>query len=67
LVVQALPSSHGAVLLAKAQPKVGLQESSVQGLLSLQTIGDPALHVPPPQVPPLVQAFPSSQGLVLFV
>ena len=36
LVVQALPSVHGALLLAYAQPVAGLQASSVQGLPSVQ-------------------------------
>jgi hypothetical protein len=30
-------------------------------------VGPPAWHVPPPQVSPVVQAFPSLHGLVLFV
>jgi len=40
-VVQAFPSLHGLVLLAKAQPVAGLQVSVVQTLLSLQTVGAP--------------------------
>jgi hypothetical protein len=36
-------------------------------LLSLQAIAVPTWQVPPPQVSPAVQAFPSSQELVLFV
>jgi peptidoglycan hydrolase-like protein with peptidoglycan-binding domain len=66
-VVQAFPSLHGLVLLVWTQPVAGLQESSVQGLLSLQSGAGPPLQVPPPQTSPVVQAFPSSQGLVLFV
>jgi hypothetical protein len=65
-VVQASPSSQPAVLFVKTQPVAGLHESSVQTLLSLQTIAVP-LHEPPPHVSPLVQAFPSSQATVLFV
>jgi hypothetical protein len=45
----------------------GLQESVVQGLLSLQVNGAPGWQVPPPQVSPAVQALPSSHGLMLFV
>jgi hypothetical protein len=41
--------------------------SSVQTLLSLQTTGVPGLQTPPPHVSPLLQALPSSHGLVLFV
>jgi hypothetical protein len=41
--------------------------SVVQTLLSLHTTAVAPWHVPPPQVSPVVQAFPSSQALVLFV
>jgi hypothetical protein len=44
-----------------------LHVSSVQTLPSLQIVGPPGLHTPPPQVSPVVQAFPSLHGLVLFV
>src|SRR6185436_13327207 len=64
---QALPSSHGSVLSVCVQPVAGLQPSSVQGLLSLQSGGGPPWHVPPPQVSFVVQALPSSHGSVLFV
>jgi hypothetical protein len=67
LDVQALPSSHGAVLLAWVQPVAGLQASSVQGLLSLQLGAGPPTHVPPEHVSLAVQAFPSLQGAVLLV
>jgi hypothetical protein len=67
LVVQAFPSSQDAVLLVWTQPVAGLQESSVQGLLSLQLGAAPPWHVPPPQVSPVVQAFPSLQDAVLLV
>ena len=40
-VVQGLPSSQAFVLLANTHPVAGLQESSVQPLLSLHTIPDP--------------------------
>jgi len=43
-----------------------LQLSSVQTLLSLQTIAVP-LHDPPLQTSPEVHALPSSQDAVLFV
>jgi hypothetical protein len=66
-VVQALPSLHGAVLLVKMHPDVGLQVSSVHGLLSLHTNDVPGLQIPPPQVSPVVQAFPSLHGAVLSV
>ena len=39
----------------------------MQGLLSLQAFTVPPWHVPPPQVSPVVQLLPSSQGFVLFV
>lgn len=68
-VVQPLPSSHAAVLLAWAQPVTVLQESVVQPLLSLQkvatTTAEP-LQAPTVQVSPVVQAFKSSQGRVLL-
>src|SRR5258705_444517 len=66
-LVQALPSLQGPVLFVKTHPDGGAHVSVVQPLLSLQTTGVPGLQMPPPQVSPLVQALPSSQGLVLFV
>jgi hypothetical protein len=65
--VHTLPSSQAFVLLVNAQPVAGLHVSVVQTLPSLQTTPAPAWHVPPPQVSPDVQAFPSSQAIVLFV
>jgi hypothetical protein len=65
--VQAFPSSHAFVLLLYMHPVAGLHVSVVQTLLSLQTAAVPAWHVPPPHASPVVQAFPSSHGLVLFV
>jgi hypothetical protein len=62
LVVQALPSSHGAVFGAKTHPLAGLHESSVQPLLSLQVTGAPGAHVPLEHVSPEVQALPSLHG-----
>jgi hypothetical protein len=44
-----------------------LQVSVVHTLLSLQTVADPGLQTPPPQVSPVVQAFPSLHEFVLFV
>ena len=49
------------------QPEDGSQVSVVQTLLSLQITGPPGLQRPPPQVSPVVQAFPSLHGAVLFV
>ena len=46
-VVQALLSVHAALLFAVAHPWVGEQLSSVQGLPSLQPLGEPGLHAPP--------------------
>src|SRR5262245_66692831 len=63
-VVQALPSLHGAVLFVLTHPMMGSQDSSVQGLPSLQFGAGPPLHVPPPQVSFVVQALPSSHGFV---
>ena len=47
------------------QPEEGLQESSVQRLLSLQTTGSPTTDSPFTQASPKVQALPSSYVLVL--
>jgi hypothetical protein len=44
-----------------------LQVSVVQRLPSLQTTGVPAWQLPPLHASPVVQAFPSLHGLVLFV
>jgi hypothetical protein len=65
-LVQALPSSHGFVLLECAQPVAGLQESFVQGLPSSQFMAEP-WHAPPAHESPLVHALPSSHGARLFV
>ena len=65
-VVQALPSLHDAVLFVLTQPVAGLHESFVQALLSLQLSAGPPTQVPPLHVSPVVQAFPSLQGSVLF-
>ena len=65
-VVQALPSSHEAVLFTCTQPLAGLHESSVQTFPSLQSGGGPPTHEPAEQLSLVVQALPSSQGNVLF-
>jgi len=66
-VVQAFPSSQLAVLFAYSHsPVVGLHASSVQPLLSLQTVGVPATQLPPEQTSPTVQALPSLQLAVLL-
>ena len=65
-MVQALASSHGAVLFAWTQPVAGLHASSVQGFASSQFGAGPPRQAPPAQVSAVVQALPSSQGAVLF-
>ena len=65
-LVQALPSSQGAVVLAWPQaPVPTLHESVVQPLLSLQLATGPGMHALPPQMSPWVQALPSLHGAVL--
>jgi glyoxylate utilization-related uncharacterized protein len=66
LVVQALPSLQGSVLLTYTQPEAGLQESFVQTFASSQVSGGPPAHVPPEHASFVVQALPSLQGLVLL-
>jgi hypothetical protein len=66
-VVQAFPSLHTAVLLAWMQPVAGTHESSVHGLLSLQSsVPAPAWQLPPEHTSPVVQAFPSVHATVLL-
>src|SRR6266852_5356807 len=67
LVVQALPSLQGLVLLVCTQPVAGSQLSSVQTLPSSQLGAGPPTQVPPLHASLVVQAFPSLQGLVLLV
>jgi len=56
---------QGAVLFVKTHPPpAGLHESSVQGLLSLQMVGDPPTQLPAVHTSPDVQALPSSQDPV---
>ena len=64
--VQALLSLHFAVFGSLLQPPLALQISVVQGLLSSQGAGFPAVQAPPLQTSPVVQTLPSSQGAVLF-
>ena len=64
--MHASPSLQAIVLFVNTQPVAGLQASVVQTLPSLQTTGVP-VHVPPPQVSPVVHALPSSQAIVVFV
>jgi hypothetical protein len=64
--VQALPSSQEFVLFACRHPLPGLHESSVHGLLSVQSSAVPAWQLPPEQISPVVHAFPSLQGFVLL-
>ena len=76
--MQALPSSHVAVLFVCAQAACGVpasvQTSSVQELLSSQSVLAEQVHTfgPPTQVPPVhvsrpVQSLPSLHPPVLFV
>jgi glyoxylate utilization-related uncharacterized protein len=66
-VVQAFPSVQALLLFVNTHPVAGLHASVVQTLPSLQVSAGPATHAPPEQVSPVVQAFPSLQGLLLFV
>jgi hypothetical protein len=66
-VVQALPSSHDAVLLVWTQPVAGSQVSSVQTFPSSQFGAAPPAQLPPEHVSFVVQALPSSQGAELSV
>jgi hypothetical protein len=61
--VQALPSLQGFTLFVWAHPVSGLQLSVVHALLSLQSSAPvPGWQVLPPQMSPVVQGLPSSQG-----
>jgi hypothetical protein len=64
-VVHALPSLQEAALLMNTQPVAGLQESSVQGLPSLQVRTEPA-QLPLLQMSPVVQELPSLQDAALL-
>jgi len=65
--VQAFPSLQEAVLGVYTHPVDGLQESVVHTFESLQTNGVPPWQVPPEQISPVVQAFPSLQDALLGV
>jgi hypothetical protein len=67
LVVQALPSLQAATLFTFTQPVAGLQESSVQTLVSTQLGGGPPMQAPPEQISLVVHAFPSLHVAVLLV
>src|SRR5437016_2543699 len=65
-VVQALPSSHAAVLFVCVQPVAGSQASVVQTLPSSQLGGGPPAQLPAPsQVSAVVQALLSVQAIVV--
>ena len=66
-VVQALLSLQVLELGVNTQPETVLQVSVVQGLRSLQVVGLPAVHRPPAQTSPVVQALPSLQFRVLLL
>ena len=67
-VVQAFPSSQAAVLSVKTQPLTLSQMSDVQGLPSSHTsVPAPGWQLPLEQASFVVQGFPSSQAMVLFV
>jgi hypothetical protein len=66
-VVQAFRSEQGSALSLWTHPATGSQLSVVQGLLSLQLAAVPGRHVPNAQASPVVQAFPSSQAMVLLL
>jgi hypothetical protein len=67
LPLQTLPSLHDVPFATAAwpQPSTGSQVSVVQGLLSSQLSGAPAVHVPPWQVSFPLQTVASGHG-VLF-
>jgi hypothetical protein len=65
-VVQALPSLQAAELFKLTQPVVGVQESSVQTLLSSQFGGAPPTQAPRLQTSFVVQKLPSLHIAVLF-
>ena len=66
LMVQAFPSLQALELLLNTQPLPGLQESLVQLFPSEHCSAAPPRQLPPAQVSPVVQAFPSLQDLELF-
>src|SRR5262249_49298848 len=69
-VEQALPSSHGFVVLTCVHAPVSLHTSSVHAFPSSKHgwpagTGDPAVQVPPAQTSPLVHGLKSSHAFVL--
>jgi hypothetical protein len=67
VVVQALPSSHGAVLFVGSQPVAALHVSSVHGFESPQSSGGPPTQSPPLHRSAVVHASLSEHGFVLGV
>jgi len=67
--VHAFPSLHVllSLFVCTHDPVVGLHESSVHGLSSLQFGPVPGTHEPAEQWSPIVHAFPSLHATVLFV
>src|SRR3972149_491207 len=65
--VQASPSSQGLLLFVNVHPLTESHVSSVHTFPSLQELGAPDVHTPSLQMSTKVQAFPSSQGAILFV
>src|SRR5262249_34584355 len=63
--VVASPSSQAAVFGVCAHPVIGLHESSVQMLPSLQLMEAPGAQTPPAHASPVVQTLPSLQGTPL--
>ena len=66
-VVQRFPSSHGRVFGSATHPFSAEQESSVQGLPSVQSTALPPPHALAPHTVPSVQGFPSSQAIAFGV
>jgi hypothetical protein len=67
VVVQALPSSHGAELSVRTQPVAALHVSSVHGFGSLQSSGGPPTQSPALHRSFVVHASLSEHGSGLFV
>src|SRR3990172_3178667 len=67
LNVAGFPSSQALLLFVFVHPLIESHASFVHTLPSLQEIGVPDVHIPPLQMSPAVQTFPSSQRLLLFV
>ena len=66
-VVQASPSSQGAVLLVFVQPLAGSQPSEVHGLASSQLGVEPPTQEPPEHASFVVQGLPSEHAAELLV